>query len=91
MSIVKNVANWIIVLILSYFLAIYFGNFYVHFFPQPIGHGSLLNFPAPKDTESILIGLPLAYTLLLLLFFYRLRRGEEILVDRDFADSRGRI
>lgn len=57
------------VLILMYLLAEQLGRFYVYFFPQPIGHGSLLSAPIPRSGENFLIGLPLSYSFFLPLLF----------------------
>lgn len=68
MRIIKNVGIWILTLILTYFFAIYFGNVYVHFFPQATG-GSIGDIGISASAGMELIGLPLVYAFFLTLLF----------------------
>lgn len=69
MKILREIIILAVVLILSYFLAIWFGEFYVYFFPQPSGRSSLLSFYISKAAENSFIGSPLVYTFFLTLLF----------------------
>ncbi len=64
----KNVGIWILVLILTYFLSLYFGNFYIYFFPQTTAWG-VGDVGISDSTGKELIGLPLCYTFFLFLLF----------------------
>ncbi|MDP3793114.1 MAG: hypothetical protein Q8Q89_05330 [bacterium] len=66
-TLIKNIAILFAVLVLAYFVAVYFGNFYVYFFPQSPSGGSF--FSAPKAVENFLLGFPLSYIFFLFLLF----------------------
>ena len=66
-NLIKNIAILIVALVFSYFVAVYFGNFYVYFFPQSSSGGSF--FSTPKAVENFLLGFPLAYIFFLALLF----------------------
>lgn len=66
-SLIKNLTILIVVLVLAYFSAIYFGNFYEYFFPQSDSGGSF--FSIPREAGEWLLGLPLSYIFFLALLF----------------------
>jgi len=62
---IKNLGLLIVVLVISYFTAEYFGNWYDKF--SPLYSSSL--FPIPKDGLIIIAGFPLSYIFFLIIIF----------------------
>ncbi len=69
MEIIKKFVILFSVLILVYFLSGQFGNLYIYFFPQPVGHDSLFSAPISESAESELLGIPLVYVFCLSFLF----------------------